>query len=431
MPTQRSESCALVAEVRWRRLALRCLVHVTRASRQIVLDSWQQTSSRIAQTECAGTPGPSRQPVGLDGCVRQETWRMRRHHELFPLSCIDRSQRGKGQDERKEERGYHDQPKSRTDYRGCLYQGERGRGMSEVRPRTSGLQHRFGTDSTLPWMEPRRNPLYIDRSVPQRGRRPWRVAEYQPYRSTHRIHLQKRLDGPGVSFGGKPSLGTGTIRSMATSPSTVSASPVSTTVRDDVDIGSLARATRRRRIHSGPVEYGHGNGTDWCVTAQSNTTPESESMNHQQDWCGNAQSNDKVNHGPVLAASHVLKERPLRSDRKTKFQSSWRRFGSVAFGHAAAHCPCFGLQQKPETGLASSNVLGQNTLLGSATERVKLGNGSRLIVMDDSDLTDFIHHHAWFEGDEVALPRGDRVYLLGNLTGQTPKNVERHNRGLT
>ena len=41
--------------------------------------------------------------------------------------------------------------------------------------------------------------------------------------------------------------------------------------------------------------------------------------------------------------------------------------------------------------------------------------------MDDSDLTDFIRHHAWFEGDEVALPRQDRVHLLGNLTGQTPK----------
>ena len=39
----------------------------------------------------------------------------------------------------------------------------------------------------------------------------------------------------------------------------------------------------------------------------------------------------------------------------------------------------------------------------------------------NSDLTDFIHHHAWFEGDEVALPRGDRMYLLGNFTGQTPK----------
>ena len=41
--------------------------------------------------------------------------------------------------------------------------------------------------------------------------------------------------------------------------------------------------------------------------------------------------------------------------------------------------------------------------------------------MDDSDFTDFIHHHAWFEGDEVALPPEDREYLWGNLTGQTPK----------
>ena len=49
----------------------------------------------------AGTPGPSRQSVGLNGCVRQKTWRMRRHHELCPLSCIDRSQRSKSQNERK------------------------------------------------------------------------------------------------------------------------------------------------------------------------------------------------------------------------------------------------------------------------------------------------------------------------------------------
>ena len=44
--------CWLQIEVRWRRLALRCLLHITRASWQIVLDSWQQTFSRIAQTQC-------------------------------------------------------------------------------------------------------------------------------------------------------------------------------------------------------------------------------------------------------------------------------------------------------------------------------------------------------------------------------------------
>ena len=32
-----------------------------------------------------------------------------------------------------------------------------------------------------------------------------------------------------------------------------------------VDNGSLASASRGRRIHWGRVEYGHGNGSDWCV----------------------------------------------------------------------------------------------------------------------------------------------------------------------
>ena len=50
-------------------------------------------------------------------------------------------------------------------------------------------------------------------------------------------------------------------------------------------------------------------------------------------------------------------------------------------------------------------------------KRVKLDDGSYLNVLDDSNLADFIHHHAWFEGDEVALPREDRVYPVGNLTG--------------
>ena len=185
MPTQRWENCALIAEVRWRRLALRCLVHVTRASWQIVLDSWQQDSSRIAQTECTHLPEllvhRANQWASMDVCDRK-TWRMRRHHELCQLSCIDRSQRSKSQNERKEERSYHDQSKSRTDCRGCSHQGERRRRMSKMRPRTLCLQHRFGTDSTLSWMDSRRNTVYADQSMPQLSHCPWRVAEYQPYR---------------------------------------------------------------------------------------------------------------------------------------------------------------------------------------------------------------------------------------------------------
>ena len=44
-----------------------------------------------------------------------------------------------------------------------------------------------------------------------------------------------------------------------------------------------------------------------------------------------------------------------------------------------------------------------------------------LSIVDDSDLVESVHHHAWFEGDEVALWREDRVCLLGNLTGRTPE----------
>ena len=67
MPTQRWESCALIAEVRWRRLALRCLVHVT----GLVATSFLKNRSDRVHS-FAGTSGPSRQSVGLnDVCDRK------------------------------------------------------------------------------------------------------------------------------------------------------------------------------------------------------------------------------------------------------------------------------------------------------------------------------------------------------------------------
>ena len=131
----------------------------------------------------AGTSGPSRQSVGFNGCVRHKTWRMRRHHELCPHSCIDRSQRSTSQNERKEERSYHDQPESHTDCRGCLYQGDRGRCLSEMRMRTLCLQHRVGTDSTLSWMDSRRNTVYADQSMPQWSHATWHPVWQTPRRS--------------------------------------------------------------------------------------------------------------------------------------------------------------------------------------------------------------------------------------------------------
>ena len=68
--------------------------------------------------------------ASMDVCDKKRGG-IRRHHELFPLSCIDRSQRGKGQDERKEER-------------------------EVTRSRIARTLHVRGT---LPWMVSRRNTL--------------------------------------------------------------------------------------------------------------------------------------------------------------------------------------------------------------------------------------------------------------------------------
>ena len=121
----------------------------------------------------------------------------------------------------------------------------------------------------------------------------------------------------------------------------------------------------------------------------------------------------------MLTASHVLKEHPFEIKQEIpelaaaiRERGIWSRHRSLAV---------FRSPSRARDRSCEFNVLGQDTLLGGAIERVKLDDGSYLNVLDDSDLADFIHHHAWFEGDEVALPREDRVYLLGNLTGQTPK----------
>ena len=126
-------------------------------------------------------------------------------------------------------------------------------------------------------------------------------------------------------------------------------------------------------------------------------------MNHQQDWSGNDRSNDEVKNEPVLTASHVLKEHPFEMRQEDKVPELaaairdcgiWPRLPSLA----VFWCPAKARDRSREF-----NVLSQDTLLGGATKRVKLDDGSHLNVLDDSDLTDFIHHHAWFEGDEVAL----------------------------
>ena len=115
-------------------------------------------------------------------------------------------------------------------------------------------------------------------------------------------------------------------RMVPTSPSTVSAPSISAAARGDVDDGSLASGSRGRWIHWGPVEYGHWNGSDWCVIAQSNTASEPESVKHQHDGSGNARFSGKKEDEPVLTASHVLKEHPFdikQEDEVPELAGAW------------------------------------------------------------------------------------------------------------
>ena len=102
-----------------------------------------------------------------------------------------------------------------------------------------------------------------------------------------------------------------------------------------------------------------------------------------------------VTTGPVLTASHVLKEHPFEIRQEDEVPELaavirecgiWPRHRSLAVFWSPA---------KARDRSREFNVLSQDTLLGGATKRVKLDNGSHFNVMDDSDLTDFIHHHAW------------------------------------
>ena len=174
-----------VAEVRWRRLALRCLVHVTRASWQIVLDSWQQTSSRIAQTECTHLPEllvhRANQWASIDVCDKKRGGCgaiMNYFHSAASTAHKEAKVKTKG---KKKEVTTISQRAAQ------IVEGAYTKESEDVAcPRCDRELQVFNTASgpilrCRGWT-PRRNTLYIGQSVPQRGRRPWRVAGYQSYR---------------------------------------------------------------------------------------------------------------------------------------------------------------------------------------------------------------------------------------------------------
>ena len=62
------------------------------------------------------------------------------------------------------------------------------------------------------------------------------------------------------------------------------------------------------------------------------------------------------------------------------------------------HCP-FSVFLAPVGAKDRSHefiVASRDTLLGGIIARIKFDDGSHLSIVDDTDLVEFSHHHAWF-----------------------------------
>ena len=444
MPTQRWESRALVAEVRWRRLALGCLVHVHSG---VVANCAGLVASRLIKNRSdrvysfAGTRGPSRhQCASMDVCDRKRGGCgaiMNYVHSAASIAHKEAKARMKG---KKKEVTTISQRAAQIVEGACAKEKE-----DVACPRCDRELYVFNTAS---------GPILRCRG--------WTLAgtPCTLIKACHNgVIVPGGLQNTNRTGGGNSASGSGgpgtlprrddgvpnppllndwtaQVQALAANPAWAQEQfaqwqlfhqqyqhlQYQQAAHGGVDDGSLASASRGRRIHWGPVEYGHGNGSDWCVIAQSNTTSEREDVNHQQDKSSNARFNGKKKNEPVLTASLVLKEHPFEIKQENEVpefaaaireRGIWSRHRSLAV---------FFFLSSARDRSCEFNVFGSRHIAWRCYRAsVKLDDGSYLNVLDDSDLADFIHHHAWFEGDEVALPREDRVYLLGNLTGQTPK----------
>ena len=174
-------------------------------------------------------------------------------------------------------------------------------------------------------------------------------------------------------------------------------------IRPEV-VADVPSPRRGRQVHWRPVEHGYANGLD-----------------HESSRCVEAKPIFEIRGEVLSVLPQSVVEHPFELHREDKIpglaaiireRGIWPRHSlfSVFLAPAGAK------DRSHEFGAAS-----RDTLLGGIIARIKFDDGSHLSIVEDSDLVEFIHHHAWFEGDEVALSREDRVCLLGNLTGRTSK----------
>ena len=249
---------------------------------------------------------------------------MRRHHELCSLSCIDRSQRSKSQNERKEERSYYNQSKGRTDCRGYSHQGARRRCMSKMRPRTLCFQHNFGTNSALRGWTLAGTPCTLIKAC-QNG-----VIIPGGLQNTNRTEGGNSASGSGGSatlprrddgVPNPPPLNdwTAQVQALAANPAWAQEQFAQWQLlhqqyqhlQYQQQFGATSTTDPWQVL---PEEDGStgdrwsmdtGNRSDWCVIAQSSIESEPESVNYIQDQSSDDRFNCKKKNEPVLTASQV------------------------------------------------------------------------------------------------------------------------------
>ena len=285
----------------------------------------------------AGIPGSSSQPVGLNARVRQKAWEMWRHHGT--TSTQPRQSPTKRHRPRREGGGKDITTISQRATR--IVEGASTKEDEHVAcPRCDRELHVFNTASG-PIMRCRGwnlagDTVYFDQkpakmepsSLEGRGVPTVPQVEVQRVVLVAPATLSGQDNGvqdpPPINdwtaLAADPAWAQEQVRPVATTSSTISTPSISTAAHGVVDSGPLESASRGRRIHWGRLECGYGKGSDRCVSAQSNTTSESESLNHRQDWCGNARSNERVRDEPVFTASQSVTEHTLETKQEDKVQ---------------------------------------------------------------------------------------------------------------
>ena len=71
-----------------------------------------------------------------------------------------------------------------------------------------------------------------------------------------------------------------------------------------------------------------------------------------------------------------------------------------------------------------------NSLFGDLSLELDVDSGGKVTICDPGSFFEYVDTNAWFEGHEVILPREDRIYLLGNLTGGRHPRRRKHRPGV-